>query len=119
MLYGYNSSTMTLVWLGEVRLTTISERLCCVTPTVCLIVRFLLLFDSMETLQDVFQSAASVDVNQVEYSVYLPRKQDPKAMMEYVQESLAMVRSIVQPFTDNYLWQKDQFHLAIVQETGM
>ena len=77
-----------------------------------------LLYYSMETLQDVFQGAASVDVNQVEYSVYLPCKQDPKAMMEFVQESLAMIRSIVQPFTDQYLWQKDQFHLAIVQENG-
>lgn len=90
---------------------------CCVTPTL-LVVHSSSLY-SMETLQDVFQGAASVDINQVEYSVYLPCKQDPKAMMEFVQETLAMIRSIVQPFTDKYLWQKDQFHLAIVQESGM
>ena len=68
----------------------------------------------MDSLQDVFEGATTVEENAIHYSVFFPLLSDPKAMLDRVQESLAMIRSLVQPYINNYLWQKDQFHLVMV-----
>ncbi|KAG2224647.1 hypothetical protein INT45_007892, partial [Circinella minor] len=68
----------------------------------------------MDSLQDVFEGATTVEENAIHYSVFLPLLSDSKAMLDRVQESLAMIRSLIQPYTNNYLWQKDQFHLVMV-----
>ncbi|KAI8147285.1 SGT1 protein-domain-containing protein [Fennellomyces sp. T-0311] len=70
----------------------------------------------MDSLQDVFENAATTEENNIQYSIYFPMLSDHAAMLDRVQESLAMIRSLVQPYTSNYLWQKDQFYLAIVHD---
>ncbi|KAI9477077.1 SGT1 protein-domain-containing protein [Zychaea mexicana] len=70
----------------------------------------------MDSLQDVFEGAATIEENAIQYSIFFPVLSDPDSMLDRVQDSLAMIRSLVQPHINDYLWQKDQFYLAIVHD---
>ncbi|KAI9260746.1 SGT1 protein-domain-containing protein [Phascolomyces articulosus] len=70
----------------------------------------------MDTLQDVFEGATTIEENAIHFSVFFPTVSDLNTMIDRVQELLAMIRSLIQPYTNNYLWQKDQFHLVMVHD---
>lgn len=70
----------------------------------------------MDTLQDVFKGSASKDVDYIQYSIYLPPKETVAATLDYLNDTLHMIQSHIQPLISGYIWQKDRFHLSIVHE---
>lgn len=67
----------------------------------------------MDTLQDVFKGSSSKEVDYIQYSVYLPPKENNDATLSYLQDTLDVINSLIQPLMSEYLWQKDRFHLSI------
>lgn len=68
----------------------------------------------METLQEVFGKGASKGEDYIQYSIFLPlQKQDMKSCLH---DTLDMINSLIQPIIKDYIWQKDRFHLSIVNE---
>jgi hypothetical protein len=68
----------------------------------------------MDTLQDVFRGSSSKEIDYIQYSVYLPPKENDQATISYLQDTLDMINSYIQPLVQDHLWQKDKFHLSIV-----
>ncbi|KAI9312921.1 SGT1 protein-domain-containing protein [Dichotomocladium elegans] len=65
------------------------------------------------TLKDVFEGSVSVDANQVEYAIYIPALPERSATIAKLQETLDAIHSLLKPYIDSYLWQKEPFHLSI------
>ncbi|KAI9028156.1 SGT1 protein-domain-containing protein [Phycomyces nitens] len=70
----------------------------------------------METLQDVFQGSRSKEVDYVQYSIYIPQKQDKQTTLSTLQETCALIHSQLQIYLDGYIWQKDRFNLCIAYD---
>jgi hypothetical protein len=68
----------------------------------------------MDTLQDVFRGSSSQEIDYLQYSVYLPPKENEQATISYLKDTLDMIHSHIQPLVQDHLWQKDKFHLSIV-----
>ncbi|CEG80582.1 Putative SGT1-like protein [Rhizopus microsporus] len=69
---------------------------------------------TMETLQDVFNRSSLKEEDHIQYAIYLPNKE--KDMILYLQDTINMINSMIEPTIKDYLWQKDRFHLSIVQD---
>ncbi|KAG2196589.1 hypothetical protein INT47_004892 [Mucor saturninus] len=70
----------------------------------------------MDSLQDVFKGSASKDVDYIQYSIYLPPKETSAATLDYLNDTLLMIQSHIQPLISGYIWQKDRFFLSIAHE---
>lgn len=70
----------------------------------------------MDTLQDVFKGSASKEVDYIQYSIYLPSKENEDATIAFLKDTLSMINSHIQPLIDGYLWQKDRFYLSIAHD---
>ncbi|CAO0792572.1 unnamed protein product [Mucor circinelloides] len=70
----------------------------------------------MDTLQDVFRGSSTKEIDYIQYAVYLPKKDNESDMISFLQDTLDMINSHVQPIIDGYLWQKDKFHLSIAYD---
>lgn len=74
----------------------------------------LLIMTSIENLQEVLNKSSLKGEDYIQYSVFLsPKAQD---MYSYLQDTLDMINSLIQPIVKDYIWQKDRFHLSIVNE---
>lgn len=70
----------------------------------------------MDTLQDVFRGSSQKEVDYIQYSIYLPPKSSDADMLSYLQDTLDMINSTIQPLIKDYIWQKDKFHLSIAYD---
>jgi hypothetical protein len=67
-------------------------------------------------LQQVFQGSSNKEVDFVQYAIYLPPREDN--FISYLQDTIDLIQSFIQPLLSNYLWQKDDFHLSIVKDAS-
>ncbi|OAD78580.1 SGT1 transcription factor [Phycomyces blakesleeanus NRRL 1555(-)] len=58
----------------------------------------------------------SKEVDYVQYSIYLPPKQDKQSNLKMLRETCALIHSQLQNYLDGYLWQKDRFNLCIAYD---
>ncbi|KAI8095403.1 SGT1 protein-domain-containing protein [Thamnidium elegans] len=72
----------------------------------------------MDTLQDVFKGSSAKDIDYVQYAIYLPPQDTEAATLSYLQDTLAMINSLIQPLIKDYIWHKDRFHLSIAYDHG-
>lgn len=70
----------------------------------------------MDSLQDVFKGSASKEIDYIQYSIYLPPKKTDDLTLVYLNDTLSMIFSNIQPLISGYIWQKDRFHLSIAHE---
>lgn len=70
----------------------------------------------MDTLQDVFKGSSAKEIDYVQYAIYFPPKDTESATLLYLQDTLAMINSLIQPLVKDYIWQKDRFHLSITYD---
>lgn len=70
----------------------------------------------MDSLQDVFKGSSSKETDYIQYTIYLPPKDTESATLTYLQDTLSMINSNIQPLIKNYIWQKDRFHLSITYD---
>lgn len=69
---------------------------------------------SIENLQEVLNKSSLKGEDYIQYSVFLPLK--AQDMYSYLRDTLDMINSLIQPIIKDYIWQKDRFHLSIVNE---
>ncbi|KAI9260450.1 SGT1 protein-domain-containing protein [Helicostylum pulchrum] len=70
----------------------------------------------MDTLQDVFKGSSAKEIDYVQYAIYLPSKETESDTHSYLQDTLAMINSLIQPLIKDYIWHKDRFHLSITYD---
>ncbi|RCH92952.1 hypothetical protein CU098_001350 [Rhizopus stolonifer] len=67
-------------------------------------------------LQDIFRGSSAKEIDYIQYAIYLPLKESDQATLSYLQDTLDVVYSIIQPIIEDYIWQKDRFQLCIAYD---